>query len=194
MSSIICLRTKTKAVQQFLAEHPKVRFHFTPTYSSWLNQVELWFAKIQRDLLARGIFTSVADLSRKIRQIHSRLRQSRTAHSAGPIQIPAEESLLILSLGQLTSLAIQLGRSRILYPRQFCKIRSNIAAAVATMIEGKVMRILMKTPAGRSSLSPNIMKITPTAMRRLVDRVLECKCPELADCGRIASAIIESAR
>jgi transposase len=59
---------KTKAVQQFLAEHPKVRFHFTPTYSSWLNQVELWFAKIQRDLLARGIFTSVADLSRKIRK------------------------------------------------------------------------------------------------------------------------------
>lgn len=57
---------KTKAVQQFLAEHPKVHFHFTPTYSSWLNQVELWFAKIQRDLLARGIFTSVADLSRQI--------------------------------------------------------------------------------------------------------------------------------
>ena len=59
---------KTKAVQQFLADHPKVRFHFTPTYSSWLNQVELWFAKIQRDLLARGIFTSVADLGRKIRK------------------------------------------------------------------------------------------------------------------------------
>ena len=59
---------KTKAVQQFLVDHPKVRFHFTPTYSSWLNQVELWFAKIQRDLLARGIFTSVADLSRKIRK------------------------------------------------------------------------------------------------------------------------------
>ncbi len=51
---------KTEAVQDFLAEHPKVRFHFTPTYSSWLNQIELWFAKIQRDLLAR--------LSRKIRK------------------------------------------------------------------------------------------------------------------------------
>jgi transposase len=59
---------KTKAVEQFLVEHPKLRFHFTPTYSSWLNQVELWFAKIQRDLLARGIFTSVADLARKIRK------------------------------------------------------------------------------------------------------------------------------
>src|SRR5499427_4971829 len=40
---------KTQEVERFLAEHPKVRFHFTPTYSSWLNQVELWFAKIQRD-------------------------------------------------------------------------------------------------------------------------------------------------
>ena len=59
---------KTKAVEDFLTKHPKVRFHFTPTYSSWLNQVELWFAKIQRDLLARGIFRSVADLSRKIRR------------------------------------------------------------------------------------------------------------------------------
>jgi transposase len=59
---------KTKAVEEFLAEHPKVRFHFTPTYSSWLNQVELWFAKIQCDLIARGIFTSVADLSGKIRK------------------------------------------------------------------------------------------------------------------------------
>ena len=59
---------KTKAVEQFLAAHPKVHFHFTPTYSSWLNQVKLWFAKIQRDLLARGIFTSLADLARKIRK------------------------------------------------------------------------------------------------------------------------------
>jgi len=42
--------------------------HFTPTYSSWLNQVELWFAKTERDLLARGIFTSMPDLARKIRR------------------------------------------------------------------------------------------------------------------------------
>ena len=59
---------KTKAVHQFLADHPNVRFLFTPTYSSWLNQVELWFAEIQQDLLARGAFTSVANLARKIRK------------------------------------------------------------------------------------------------------------------------------
>jgi len=59
---------KTQAVRTFLLEHPNVRLHFTPTYSSWLNQVELWFSKIERDLLARGIFTSVTDLARKIRR------------------------------------------------------------------------------------------------------------------------------
>ena len=48
---------KTQAVEGFLAAHPKVRFHFTPTYSSWLNQVEIWFAKIERDVIARGDFT-----------------------------------------------------------------------------------------------------------------------------------------
>jgi transposase/AraC-like DNA-binding protein len=59
---------KTKAVEEFLKAHPKVRFHFTPTYSSWLNQVEIWFAKIERDVIARGVFTSVADLARKLRK------------------------------------------------------------------------------------------------------------------------------
>jgi len=43
-----------------------VSLHFTPTYSSWLNQVEIWFSKLQREVIDRGIFTSVADLRRKI--------------------------------------------------------------------------------------------------------------------------------
>ena len=59
---------KTRAVQEFLAQNPKVRFHFTPTYSSWLNQVELWFSKIQRDVIDRGVFTSLSDLARKIQK------------------------------------------------------------------------------------------------------------------------------
>ena len=57
---------KTKRVAEFLAEHRNVHMHFTPTYSSWLNQVELWFAKIERDVIARGVFTSVPDLKRKL--------------------------------------------------------------------------------------------------------------------------------
>ncbi len=59
---------KTRAVRTWLAAHPRVHLHYTPTYSSWLNQVELWFAKIERDCIARGIFTSTADLRRKLLQ------------------------------------------------------------------------------------------------------------------------------
>ena len=59
---------KTQAVRDFLEQHLHVRLHFTPTYSSWLNQVELWFAKIEREVIARGVFTSVPDLARKLRR------------------------------------------------------------------------------------------------------------------------------
>ena len=57
---------KTELVKRFLTHHPNVTLHFTPTYSSWLNQVESWFSKLQREVIDRGIFTSVADLKRKI--------------------------------------------------------------------------------------------------------------------------------
>ena len=57
---------KTKLVQQFLQDHPRVRLHYTPTYSSWLNQIEIWFSKIERDVIARGIFASKRDLSHKL--------------------------------------------------------------------------------------------------------------------------------
>jgi transposase len=59
---------KTTSVREFLEQNPRVQFHFTPTYSSWLNQVELWFAKVEREVIARGIFTSVSDLARKLRR------------------------------------------------------------------------------------------------------------------------------
>jgi transposase len=53
-------------VQTFLDQNTNVQLHFTPTYASWLNQVELWFSKIERDVIARGIFTSTVDLARKL--------------------------------------------------------------------------------------------------------------------------------
>jgi transposase len=56
---------KSAPVRDFLTAHPKVHMHFTPTCSSWLNQVELWFGKIERDVIARGVFTSVSDLKSK---------------------------------------------------------------------------------------------------------------------------------
>ena len=57
---------KTDLVQAFLTQHTNVQIHYTPTYSSWLNQVENWFSRIQRDVISRGIFTSVKDLDKKL--------------------------------------------------------------------------------------------------------------------------------
>ena len=57
---------KTDLVEDFLAKHRRVHMHYTPTYSSWLNQVENRFARIQRDVITRGIFTSPKDLDKKL--------------------------------------------------------------------------------------------------------------------------------
>jgi transposase len=54
------LLCRTQAVREFRQHHPRVRFHFTPTYSSWLNQIEIWFANIEREVIARCIFTPCA--------------------------------------------------------------------------------------------------------------------------------------
>ena len=69
---------KTAKVEAFLAEHPNVTLHFTPTYSSWLNQVELWFSKVERDVTARGIFTSTRDLARKLRRYIQQYNKTAT--------------------------------------------------------------------------------------------------------------------
>jgi transposase len=69
---------KTKKVAEFLECHPQVKLHYTPTYSSWLNQVEIWFARIEREVIARGVFTSVKDLARKL--MHYIRAYSKTAH------------------------------------------------------------------------------------------------------------------
>ena len=53
---------KHAKVQAWLAKHPRVRLHFTPTYGSWLNLVEVFFAIIQRQALGRGDFASVEEL------------------------------------------------------------------------------------------------------------------------------------
>lgn len=59
---------KTAEVRAWLAEHPRIKVHFTPTSASWLNMVEIWFGIAERQAIHRGTFTSVRDLMRKIRQ------------------------------------------------------------------------------------------------------------------------------
>ena len=58
---------KTPAVKAWLADHPRIHVHFTPTSGSWLNLVEVWFGIIERQAIRRGSFTSARDLTAKIR-------------------------------------------------------------------------------------------------------------------------------
>lgn len=53
-------------VKVWLKEKKNVYFHFTPTHASWLNQIELWFSILTRQLLKRGSFSSKDNLSKKI--------------------------------------------------------------------------------------------------------------------------------
>ena len=57
---------KTPAIQRWLTAHPRFRLHFTPTYSSWLNLVERWFAELTTKWLQRGTHRSVAELTGSI--------------------------------------------------------------------------------------------------------------------------------
>jgi len=54
---------KAPVVHRWLLAHPRFVLHFTPTYSSWINQVERWLAELQRRCLERGVFCSLHELT-----------------------------------------------------------------------------------------------------------------------------------
>jgi transposase len=58
---------KTPAIKAWLARHPRVHLHFTPTGSSWMNQVERWFGFLTDQLIRRGVHKSVQALEHEIR-------------------------------------------------------------------------------------------------------------------------------
>ena len=55
-------------VKRWLAARPRFHVHFTPTYASWLKQVEVWFNRITQRAIRRGTFRSVKELVTKIDQ------------------------------------------------------------------------------------------------------------------------------
>ena len=57
---------KTPTIKRWALRHPRFKFHFTPTYSSWMNLVERWFSELTTKWLRRGTHTSVRDLQDSI--------------------------------------------------------------------------------------------------------------------------------
>jgi transposase len=82
---------KTLAVREFLAAHPRISLHHTPTHASWLNQVELFFSILARGLLKGGEFRSVEDLVDKvmafIADYNQRAKPFRWTYDGRPLQI-----------------------------------------------------------------------------------------------------------
>ena len=58
---------KSPTITKWLAAHPRFHMHFTPTYSSWLNQVERWFGLLTDQKLRRGAHRSIQALEKDIR-------------------------------------------------------------------------------------------------------------------------------
>jgi len=59
---------KTAIIRKWLAKRPRFQVHFTPTYGSWLNLVERWFAELTNKRIRRGVFRSVRELETAIRE------------------------------------------------------------------------------------------------------------------------------
>jgi len=59
---------KTPLIRNWLAKRPRFHVHFTPTYGSWLNMVERWFAELTNKQIRRGVHRSVAELEAAIRE------------------------------------------------------------------------------------------------------------------------------
>jgi transposase len=82
---------KTPAVREFLAAHPRITLHHTPTHASWLNQVELFFSILTRGLLRHGEFDSLDDLGARIvtfiQDYNQHAKPFRWTYDRRPLQV-----------------------------------------------------------------------------------------------------------
>ena len=78
------LSTHKPKRDRWLACHPRVHFHYTPTHASWLNQIEIWFSKLSRAALQGASFASVRELrqaaGRRASSGHRRLHRGSHPH------------------------------------------------------------------------------------------------------------------
>src|SRR5215203_3802818 len=99
------LNTHKPKRDSWLPRHPNVRFHFTPTHASWMNQVEIWFSILSRSALQGASFTSpqqVRELSRE------RLKAALSTAEGLLLQPRGEGELIELSDDEAVAAAVML--------------------------------------------------------------------------------------
>ncbi len=87
---------KHAKVRRWLAARPRFHVHYTPTYASWLNQVEIWFNIITQHAIRRGTFRSVRDLVAKIENFVHRYN-----HRCHPFTWTATADSILEKVGRL---------------------------------------------------------------------------------------------
>jgi putative transposase len=88
---------KHAKVRAWLAKRPRYHLHFTPTYASWINQVERWFALISQRAIRRGSFRNVRELVQKIEQFIKHYNQD-----ARPFKWTATAESIFAKLGKIS--------------------------------------------------------------------------------------------
>src|SRR6202521_3238394 len=78
---------KHPRVKRWFAARPRFQVHFTPTYASWLNQVEIWFNRITQQAIRRGTFRSVKELVAKIKRLVHRYNVNPHPFSCTPTPV-----------------------------------------------------------------------------------------------------------
>jgi transposase len=129
-------------VQAWLTRHPRVRLHFTPTYASWLNLVEVFFAIIKRQALRRGDFTSVDELIAAIRRFCDSWNQR-----CQPFRWSKDADQILTKLGQQPP---QQATSRTHRPgRQIGSHGSAVGPCGHAVADGELRRCPARHPAAR---------------------------------------------
>lgn len=83
---------KNKIIKEWLSRKRKIKIHFTPTYSSWLNQIEIWFNILSKDVLKGGIWKSKEQLSSQIVEYiktynNTRAKPFEWTYTGNPLEI-----------------------------------------------------------------------------------------------------------
>lgn len=87
---------KHAKVRAWLARRTRYHVHFTPTYASWLNQVERWFGLITQRAIRRGSFRTVRELTRRIDTFVTRYN-----HTAAPFRWTATADSILAKIGRI---------------------------------------------------------------------------------------------
>ncbi len=90
---------KHAKVRAWLAKRPRYHLHFTPTYASWINQVERWFAIISQRAIRRGSFRNVRELKQSIEQFVKRYN-----HDSRPFKWTATAESIIAKVTKISKL------------------------------------------------------------------------------------------